>query len=78
MYEEKIIKQNSKPKVIQAGDLEIAIEQTNSSLLDWCNQMKDDMLDGRYPGERILRKGIDPKYGFILDEIAEVEKSLRK
>jgi len=45
------IAENLNTPTITIQDLEFAVEDTESSLLDCCSQMKSDMLNGNYPPE---------------------------
>ena len=51
-----------------------AIENTKPSLKQWCSEVKSQMLDGRYPNQRVLKKGISKEFEVILDLVDQLEK----
>lgn len=52
------------------------IESTKPSLNQWCTEVRDQMLDGRYPNQQVLKKGISEEFRVILDIVEEIEKNL--
>ncbi|UCD03496.1 MAG: ATP-binding protein [Candidatus Woesearchaeota archaeon] len=70
-YERK--RNNSENSKINYSDFLKGIEKTKPSLKQWCAEVKDQMIDGRYPDKRVLRKGISEEFKVILDVVDQLE-----
>lgn len=70
-YERK--RNNNENKKINYIDFLKSIEKTKPSLKQWCSEVKDQMIDGRYPDKRVLRKGISEEFEVILDVVDQLE-----
>lgn len=51
-----------------------AIEKTQPSLKQWCSEVKDQLIDGRYPEQKILRKGISKEFIVVLEVVEKLEE----